>query len=1050
MNSKNLMGVTQRLEQLIAENNYHTWGRAAQIIETMRSHMSNEYSRRDAMTRLMGMATVGQVLGGMRETHQQQVNNYTFRAGTNFTERGFSRDFARCLWFNLPTVMSEASKKRLMELARQWAVEKDVLGQTHEPFVQLMDTGHDTFNMPGFDDMARAVVIEEFWDAHMSKLPNDIINDMMACTRNLIESCLEALRQDGVVTHVQQNLGMLNKQFQLGHGDTREIDAMEWHILLHHSMATMSQPYAWRALAKELLPNTWPMMLHELDRISGQEPGRAASLVGYDSWISRMGLCEDTPEIDEWLENKKQLVNKEALATLVKGFATTAGLLDQLGLDESRLRNIENALPLTAFEFLGNDVDNLVGLMKSAMPMRVLVVGPNGSGKTALIDACAKAAGRNVLVCDRALLLSQWRGGRSLEALRKQARLHENCILCLDPGDVWLMGKMEHNEAVATLRETMSGERALTHEVWTINSLSQIESETVKMFDLVVQVTIMPLIQRQALAQNYFPETVARQLARACSLPGEIASTIQWSQATGQQDWPQLSSRLMNLQQSSIKSKESTGELPVQLFPPKVGAGGFEEVAGAPQLVKQARRIIGGMRDPERYKAMGVSPPKGVLLTGGPGCGKTHLARAMAAEAGVSLLLADSAAMARAPESIAKVFAEARRQSPCLLFLDELDAIGTRAQGAFGASPDPERQAILNRLLTELDGFEGLDGVLVVGATHRSDLLDDALVRSGRLGVHFRIEDPTRHSRQAIWEHYGKQVNCADTINWERLGRISAGMTPADIAQAVKMAALQAVEDGQDRVGMKHLRDAIDDSLWGDNANDLPMQEDELWRTSVHEAGHALLAWYNRSDIERVSVRPRSSALGFVRTIPEEGRYGKNPGDILSHLAMLFGGMGAEIVMFGEHSTGNSMDLQMARSMARRAIRGSGMSDKVAAAGLAGPCEASVSQHTLSMVEQAEEEMLRSMRNHAVTWLGQQRAVLEEFAKYLMDQRELDGEEVMTWLAARMPQNARAPRDVRSTDLTQAAKTWPTMSGVGGVHASSEGAGAVPAPAPHH
>ena len=326
--------------------------------------------------------------------------------------------------------------------------------------------------------------------------------------------------------------------------------------------------------------------------------------------------------------------------------------------------------------------------------------------------------------------------------------------------------------------------------------------------------------------------------------------------------------------------------------------------------------------------------------------------------------------------------------------------------------------------MTELDGFEGLDGVLVVGATHRADLLDDALVRSGRLGVHFKIEDPTRQSREAIWKHYASKVQCADTINWERLGRISAGMSPADIAHAVNMGALRAIEEGEDKTGMKHLRDAIDETLWGDDMDDLPMVEDELWRTAVHEAGHALLAWRNRSDIERVSVRPRKSALGYVRTIPEEGRYGKNPGNIVSHLAMLFGGMGAEQVVFGDHSTGNSADLAMARAVARKAIRVSGMSDHCAAAGVADGFETHVSETTLAKIEEAEETMLRDMRNQAIAWLSQHQHILEAFARHLMEQRELDGEEAMAWMDQNMPSGEQeAPRAV-GLGLGQAAKAW--------------------------
>lgn len=1028
MQKKRMISVTERVNAIIEKRGYCTWGAARNIIDSLGDRTNNAFSIEQGMTQLMGLLTMAQFTQGMRENQEKLGMSDATRKNQEFKDQALTRDFSGYMFFNLPTVMTSGSKEKLDTLissALNDSNKKDDFSGTRDAFTKLLEMNGDIFNLPRGRNTTKAVIIEEFWDYYKRNIPSNVIDDMIRSTLDLITTCIHEMEQEGFVTQSRHNLITLSNQFNLDISKDQTIEAIEWWLLFNYKKNQIIQPFFWKAIVGETMPTEWSLFLHEVDRFRNAPPGQSAKLLYEDSLLVHMGVVESHPPMDEWLDNKKQLINSKFTKAVIAGYTTKSEMLTAVDVGESLVNEVKSHLSLADFAHMGSDIENIIHMMNAKTALRALIVGPSGSGKTSLIEVCAQAAGKKIMTVKRSSLLCRWNGGGELDMMRKRARLYENCILCIDPATVWLTGSKEYNETLSTLRESMSGTRSLTTEIWVVDGLENIDSETVKMFDLIVNVGVMPMVYRQKLAETYFDNEIAKQLARVCSYPQEIVSSIEWSKSTGRKDWMHLSARLTTLQQSSIKAKEHDGTLPVQLFPPKMGGVGFEDVAGLPELVKKARRVIGSMRDPERYKAMGVSPPKGILLTGGPGCGKTHLARAMAAEAGVSMLLADSAAMARDPKTISSVFAEARRQSPCILFLDELDAIGTKAKGAMGASPDPERQAILNRLLTELDGFEGLDGVLVIGATHRSELLDEALVRSGRLGVHFKINEPTRKERQAIWEHYAKKVQCSDTINWERIGRISAGMTPADISQAVKMAALQTIEEDQDLVGAAQIRRAIDEILWGDECLNIPMHEDELWRTSVHEAGHALLAWRNRSDIERVSVKPRNSSLGFVSTLPEEGRYGKNPGDILSQIAMFFGGMCAEIVIFGEHSNGNTQDLLMARRIARNAIRSAGMNESVAPAGIENSViEPSPSETTLHLVEQEEREMLRNMRTQTLAWLEQHKTILQEFAQHLMKEREIDGEEATLWLDQHMPTEARKGKTVYGHELSQAAKNW--------------------------
>jgi len=729
----------------------------------------------------------------------------------------------------------------------------------------------------------------------------------------------------------------------------------------------------------------------------------------------------------QWLMGEVSMFGESKLANLFLFYPTSAALLEGLAWGSRVPLDCTTALAPEDFSFLGQDWTNLVALVKASAPMRALIVGEGTCGKTSLVKAVCKAAGVNAVSPEGGKSWSHtW--SYALTSIHTQAASGCSEVAVLDSMDAVLGLDKDDNALMVTLRSRESRSQMRMPEIWVVQSFACLNAQALAGFDLVVRVGAMPLARRIDMAKGLFPEEMAKRVAQSCATPGEIQSLARWSEVTGQTDWTCLSTRLSSVQQAIALSKKSAGELPVTIFPPQANHAGFSEVVGQDRLVQQARCAIGGLRDPDRFKELGGKVPKGILLKGGPGMGKTHLARAMAGEAGVPLLLADSAAMAQSPELIGAVFAEARRQAPCLLFLDELDAVGTSARGAMGGSPDPQRQAILNRLLMELAGFTDLDGVLVVGATHRAELLDSALVRSGRLGLHMHLEEPTRHSREALWRHYAQDIKCADVINWERLGRISAGMTPADIAQAVNHAALMAGSEDCRCVGYKHFVEAVDQVLWKGDEVELPMLEDERWRTAVHEAGHALLAWHAHQDIERVSIRPRSIALGFVRTLPEEGRYGMEPANIVAQMAMVFGGLAAETVVFGNHSTGVSSDLQQARKLARLAVRSAGM-EKELPAGTPGFFEPEMSQAMMVQAEGLEIKMLNRLREAATGWLRNHVDVLKRFAQLLVEQREMDGQEVQRWLDGNLQRSEDGTADANAVGVLAVAQSWPASMG---------------------
>lgn len=864
--------------------------------------------------------------------------------------------------------------------------------------------------LPVNNSTSEALVRERLWEAARSKISMHTIHALLQDSYDTAQAIYNQALELGGQDPIERNLRLLATV----HPATGD-DLAVAHELLSFTLAleTITTPQTFAHLLNQVQSAGWTSFLSGWEGESGFRHGSFDLIMAPDGWLGRVGLAGAKGTIGEWVEQKHSPIKIQHLDALLGTHCDGDRLLQDI-LGCTYRPHAQSELGIDDFPHLGMDGRNLASFAKSGKPMRLLLVGESGTGKTSLISAISKLRGLRALgVGGGGEPAAQVMG--HLSVLQNQGPMLGHPLVVIDPMDTLLGEERGHIEK--HLMDGSARAKMTTSEVWTLRRLKDAPSNLLPGFDLIVHLKSMPLADREILAAKHFEPTLAKRVAQMSSTAGEIIGTAQWAQTSDAMEWSAISARLNGLQEAVIKTLEANEALPLQSYKPGSLQLGFGGVAGQDQAVSSAKRLIGSLRDPQRFRRLNATTPKGVLLTGGPGMGKTHLARAMAVEAGVPFLLADCAAMARNASLIGAVFAEARRMAPCILFLDELDAIGTAAKGAMGGSPDPARQGILNRLLMELDGVEALDGVLVVGATHRADLLDEALVRSGRLGWRIALRKPDTRARKALWLHYAQEGSYADTIDWMRIARMSSGMTPADICQAFNTAAMTAVEQDDDRVGMQHLTRAIDATLWKSETVDLYVLEEERWRTAVHEAGHALMAWQCGREIERVSVQPRSGALGHVRMLEEDGRISSTPGDLMAEISICFGGLAAEEVVFGRHSTGASMDLEMVRNLVQRAVRVEGMDERFPGGVDTSPFN-QPSPSTLNRVERAESQMLSTLRTLALQWLGEHRSPLEAFAKVLLDQRELDGPEVEQALGKLLPEQ----KGKRSATLALAAK----------------------------
>ena len=622
------------------------------------------------------------------------------------------------------------------------------------------------------------------------------------------------------------------------------------------------------------------------------------------------------------------------------------------------------------FSFLGRDLANMSAVLSSENP-KILLIAKNGYGSSSLMDFLAQK--EDFVLSKQA---EGFRHSKSVNMQRQSARHVGKTILLFDKSVT--SSSAEWNKAAA--------EKNLTPEVWVVSDAKFLNEEALSSFDFIIDMPAMPFKLREELAKQSFEKTVAERVAKTCPTPKLISKVAEWSARTGQTSWNDLSSVIGSMTAAAHNSVSSNDDIPVTLIQSNPSDLGFDGVVGCPHVVAQAKRVITGLKDPEKFDRLGAKAPKGVLLTGDPGTGKTHLVRAMAQEAGVPLLLASSSAMAKDPSKITAVFAEAKKQAPCILFLDELDAVGSKGTKPNGEAQSPERQAILNRLLTEIDGFEGLKDVMVIGATHREHHLDEALTRSGRLGWRIHFDLPEKDARIDLFQFYLPKAEA----NWDRIGRASSGLSPADICEVAKRATLLAAFEDADKITGSYITKAIDEILWGDVV-DKKVQEAEIYRTAVHEAGHALFAWDQKLDIDRISVRPTKHTLGFVRHFKDEEKIGMTKEDAENRICMLFAGLVAEEIVLKERSFGASSDLQKVRNLVMGMVQNEGMSEDLPGGVTSFPPP---SPETMNTSDQAQQKIIRDLKERTTHIVKSNAKLLDALAQRLVMDREMSGEEL--------------------------------------------------------
>lgn len=444
----------------------------------------------------------------------------------------------------------------------------------------------------------------------------------------------------------------------------------------------------------------------------------------------------------------------------------------------------------------------------------------------------------------------------------------------------------------------------------------------------------------------------------------------------------------------------------------KDGGITFADVAGEDEAKESLSEIVNYLHDPKKYQEIGASMPKGILLVGPPGTGKTMLAKAVAGESHVPFFAMSGSEFVEmfvglGASKVRDLFKQAKEKAPCIVFIDEIDAIGEKRSNQIGGND--EREQTLNQLLTEMDGFESNNGVVILAATNRPEALDPALTRPGRFDRRVPVELPDLKGREAILKVHAKKVKMDEDIDFNKIARMSSGASGAELANIINEGALRAVRENRNKVMQSDLEESIEVVIAGYQKKNAILTDKEKWTVAYHEIGHALVAakQTNSAPVQKITIIPRTSgALGYTMQVEEGNHYLYTKEELENKIATCTGGRAAEEVVFGSISTGAANDIEQATKMARAMVTRYGMSDdfdmvaleSVNNRYLGGDTSLICSAQTQTQIDKLVVTIVKKEHEKAKKILTNNRAKLDELAKFLYERETITGEEFMNIL----------------------------------------------------
>lgn len=470
-----------------------------------------------------------------------------------------------------------------------------------------------------------------------------------------------------------------------------------------------------------------------------------------------------------------------------------------------------------------------------------------------------------------------------------------------------------------------------------------------------------------------------------------------------------MSKKMMKKMGGSDSMMFNIGKSKAKIYVKSSNGIKFKDVAGEDEAKENLAEIVDYLHNPDKYKEIGASMPKGILLVGPPGTGKTMLAKAVAGEADVPFFSMSGSEFVEmfvgmGASKVRDLFKQAKEKAPCIVFIDEIDAIGKKRDGSLGGND--EREQTLNQLLTEMDGFEGNSGVIILAATNRPESLDPALTRPGRFDRRVPVELPDLKGREAILKVHASKIKVAPGIDFEKIARMASGASGAELANIVNEAALRAVRTGRKCANQADFEESIEVVIAGYQKKNAILTDKEKCIVAYHEIGHALVAakQTNSAPVQKITIIPRTSgALGYTMQVDETNKYLLTKEELENKIATYAGGRAAEEIAFGSYTTGASNDIEQATKLARAMVTRYGMTDEfdmvaletITNQYLGGDASLACSPQMQSLIDEKTIEIVKTQHEKAKKILTENRRQLDVLAKYLYEKETITGEEFM-------------------------------------------------------
>lgn len=621
----------------------------------------------------------------------------------------------------------------------------------------------------------------------------------------------------------------------------------------------------------------------------------------------------------------------------------------------------EESLPLDNWSYL-NGVLDIWKLQLSEHPTKILFHGIAGCGKTSLSLSLLNELKLNIYTCIKNDLNSYNTAKKIVNYLPEAAFFIDN----IEP----------------LLKAGISLDNFNVNVICTVDSISSVSQDILSKFDYVYDLSNIPFENRLEYAKEKFAdENLAIKVAQQLKTFGSInrASKI----VKSSEDWKTVYPHI-NLEKKNISSNYSVIDFK--------DLNDIPNLAGYEDLYKAFDNILDLLNNPYKYAKLSAKTPKGFLIEGKPGTGKTLFVKHIAKKSQIPLIMANSSQISKNLEELKELFDFARNTAPCILFFDEIDTLLTESVSPFGI--DTEKQQILNAMLTELDGVKSLAGVIVIGTTNYVRHISTRALRSGRISEVITVHEPNRKDRMAIWESY-LSLKPTEKIDYTVLSNITDGFSCADICEAANQSALMAAYDNADIISLKHIDKACENVLWGRPDGQIVISDDSLWKTAIHETGHALIALKTGESVNRVTIVPRQGALGITSLLEQEGRHTYTKTELHNLITIFLGGIAAEKAFFNEFESGGSGDLSFIKKRLYSSYTSLGFSDSIGYINAGSTVDWSEERKVI--LEKESSALTTKLFNETTEWLTKNKELLESCAKELLEHKSISKDIIDKW-----------------------------------------------------